>query len=146
MLALDPDRQPLPESLITVGLPCVEPYPLDKIKENLFLEAHNYKVTKMSFGHRHKQIDKTTIIYNPKITLSGIPLAAYEYKVCDRSAIEWIMERYQITKHKESGILNDPNQWSDDPHYIINLVKRIVRVSMETVAIVNSLPPLNELK
>ncbi|MCW6037146.1 hypothetical protein K4A83_12825 [Spirulina subsalsa FACHB-351] len=67
-------------------------------------------------------------------------------RVCDRSAIEWIMERYKITKHKESGILNDPNQWSDDPHYIINLVKRIVRVSMETVAIVNSLPPLNELK
>jgi predicted helicase len=98
----------------------------------------------MTFGRRHKQIDKTTIIYNAKITLSGIPLEAYEYKICDRSAIEWIMERYQITKDKASGIVNNPNQWSDDPHYIVNLVKRIVRVSLETVAIVNALPPLNE--
>jgi predicted helicase len=54
------------------------------------------------------------------------------------------MERYQITKDKDSGITNNPNHWSDDPHYIIDLLKRIVRVSLETVAIVNSLPPLNE--
>lgn len=56
------------------------------------------------------------------------------------------MERYQITKDKASGITNNPNHWSDDPHYIIDLLKRIVRVSLETVAIVNNLPPLNELK
>jgi predicted helicase len=54
------------------------------------------------------------------------------------------MERYQITKNKDSGIMNNPNDWSDDPHYIVDLVKRIVRVSMESVAIVNNLPPLNE--
>jgi hypothetical protein len=53
-------------------------------------------------------------------------------------------ERYQVTKDKASGIVNDPNNWSDDPHYIIDLVKRIVRVSLETVKIVNSLPPLKE--
>jgi predicted helicase len=98
----------------------------------------------MQFGRKNRQIDKTTIVYNHKITLSGIPLQAYDYKVCDRSAIEWIMERYQITKNKDSGIMNNPNDWSDDPHYIVDLVKRIVRVSMESVAIVNSLPPLNE--
>jgi predicted helicase len=54
------------------------------------------------------------------------------------------MERYAVTVHKESGIKNDPNDWSDDPYYIVNLVKRIVRVSLETVRIVSSLPPLNE--
>ncbi len=100
----------------------------------------------MTFGRRDRQIDKTTIIYNSKVKLAGIPLEAYEYKVCDRSAIEWIMERYQVTKDKASGIANDPNDWSDDPHYIVDLVKRIVRVSLETVKIVNSLPPLNERK
>jgi predicted helicase len=54
------------------------------------------------------------------------------------------MERYQITVDKDSQIRNDPNHWSDDPRYIIDLVKRIVRVSIESVKIVNSLPPLNE--
>jgi predicted helicase len=122
----------------------IDPYPLDEYKDSLFVEADDYRVEKMSFGRKDRQIDKTTIIYNSKIKLAGIPLAAYDYKVCDRSAIEWIMERYQITKNKDSGIVNNPNHWSDDPHYIIDLLKRIVRVSLETVAIVNSLPPLNE--
>ncbi|WP_162561030.1 type ISP restriction/modification enzyme [Microcystis aeruginosa] len=88
--------------------------------------------------------DKTMIIYNSHINLSDIPLEAYDYIVNGKSAIEWIMERYQITKYKDSGIVNDPNDWSDDSRYIIDLVKRIVRVSLETVKIVNSLPPLNE--
>jgi predicted helicase len=121
----------------------IEPYPLEEYKENLFVEAQDYRVQKMSFG-RNKGVDKTTIIYNSKVKLAGIPLEAYEYKVCDRSAIEWIMERYQVTKDKASGIVNDPNNWSDDPHYIVDLVKRIVRVSLETVQIVNSLPSLND--
>lgn len=89
--------------------------------------------------------DKTTILYNNKITLSGIPLEAYEYKVCDRSAIEWIMERYQVSRDKNSGILNDPNTWNpEDPRYILDLLKRIVRVSLETLKIVNELPALEE--
>lgn len=54
------------------------------------------------------------------------------------------MERYQLTIDKDSGITNNPNHWSEDPRYIIDLVRQIVRVSMETVAIVKSLPPLNE--
>ncbi len=76
----------------------------------------------------------------------GIPLEAYDYVVNGKSALEWIMERYQITKDKDSQIPNDPNDWSDDPRYIIDLVKRIVRVSLETVRIVNELPALNERK
>ncbi|TAD78292.1 MAG: damage-inducible protein, partial [Oscillatoriales cyanobacterium] len=87
----------------------IEPYPIDELKETLFVEADDYQVTKMTFGRHNKQIDKTTIIYNHKIKLINIPLAAYDYKVCDRSAIEWIMERYQITKDKDSGITNNPN-------------------------------------
>lgn len=60
-----------------------------------------------------------------------------------KSAIEWIMDRYQVKTDKNSGIINDPNQWSDDPHYIIDLIKSIVQVSMETIRIVKELPKLD---
>ncbi|MFM9159497.1 MAG: type ISP restriction/modification enzyme, partial [Dolichospermum sp.] len=99
---------------------------------------------KMVFGKNKNGIDKTTIIYNSKITLSQIPLETYEYIVNGKSALEWIMERYKVTKDKDSGIINDPNHWSENPRYIVDLVKRIVRVSLETVRIVKSLPALNE--
>jgi predicted helicase len=122
----------------------IEPYPLEEFKSELYLEDKDYLVSKMKFGVKNKAIDKTTIIYNSKITLTGIPLQAYEYIVNGKPALEWIMERYQLTRDKDSGITNNPNDWSDDPRYIIDLVKRIVRVSVESVKIVNSLPPLNE--
>jgi predicted helicase len=122
----------------------IEPYPLEEFKSELYLEAKDYRVERMKFPNRNKAVDKTTIIYNSKITLSGIPLEAYEYIVNGKPALEWIMERYQLTRDKDSGITNNPNDWSDDPRYIIDLIKRIVRVSVESVKIVNSLPPLNE--
>ncbi len=120
----------------------IEPYPLKEFKSELYLEDADYRVEKMRFGKRNK--DKTTIIYNSKITLSEIPEKAYDYIVNGKSALEWIIERYQVKKDKKSGIVNDPNDWSDDPRYIVDLVKRIVRVSLETVKIVESLPALNE--
>jgi predicted helicase len=76
--------------------------------------------------------------------LQGIPLETYEYIVNGKSALDWIMERYAVTVDKDSGIRNDPNDWSEDPTYIVNLVKRMVRVSLETMEIVNTLPALNE--
>jgi predicted helicase len=86
--------------------------------------------------------DLTKIMYNEHVTVSGIPLDAYKYIVNGKSAIGWLMDRYQIKTDKESGILNDPNTWSNDPKYIIELVKKIVTVSIETNRIVNSLPRL----
>jgi predicted helicase len=120
----------------------IEPYPLKEYQDLLYLSPEDYRVQKMTFGKRNK--DKTTIVYNSHLTLSEIPLEAYDYIVNGKSALEWIIERYQFTKDKDSGITNDPNDWSDDPRYIIDLVKRIVRVSLETVKIVNALPALNE--
>jgi predicted helicase len=70
-------------------------------------------------------------------------LDAYNYVVNGKSAIEWIMERYVVTVDKDSGIKNDPNKWSDDPRYIIDLLKRVIRVSMETNRIVRALPQLD---
>ena len=61
-----------------------------------------------------------------------------------QSAIEWLMERYKVTVHKDSGTRNDPNDWSDDQRYIVDLLKRGVRVSVETARIVRTLPPLEE--
>lgn len=123
----------------------IEPYPLTEESEKLSLTPKEfYKVDKMYFGKKDKKEDKSRIIYNRHVTLSGIPLEAYDYKVCDRSALDWIMERYAVTVDTDSGIRNDPNDWSDDPRYIFDLVKRIVRVSVETMEIVNSLPALNE--
>jgi len=81
--------------------------------------------------------------YNAHLVLSDIPLEAYNYVVNGKPAIEWIMERYAVTVDKDSGIKNDPNEWSTDPRYIVDLLKRIVRVSLETVKIVGELPDLN---
>jgi predicted helicase len=61
-----------------------------------------------------------------------------------KPAIEWIMERYQVITDKTSGIRNDPNAWSDDPRYIVDLLKRIVRMSVDSARIIRDLPPLNE--
>ncbi len=76
-----------------------------------------------------------------------MPLEAYEYVVNGKSAIEWVMERYQRTVDKDSGIENDPNDWArehDQPRYVVELVKRVVRVSLETMKIVRALPALTE--
>jgi len=87
-----------------------------------------------------------TIIYNSQITISGIPMKAYEYIINGKSAIEWIMERYQVTTHKESGIRNDPNDWAKEvgnPRYILDLLLSIINVSVQTVEIVEGLPKPN---
>ncbi len=100
----------------------------------------DYRVEKMRFP---KKGQKETIIYNSQITIEGIPEKAYEYVVNGKSAIEWIMERYAITTHKESGITNDPNDWAKEqgkPRYILDLLLSIINVSTQTVDIVNSLP------
>ena len=84
-----------------------------------------------------------TIVYNAHIRVSDIPLSAYEYVVNGKSAIEWVMERYAVRVHKESGIVNDPNCWGAElgnPRYILDLLLSIIRVSVETLDIVGRLP------
>jgi predicted helicase len=102
-----------------------------------------YLVEKMRFP---KKDQKDKIIYNSKITIENIPAEAYDYVVNGKSAIEWIMERYQVTVHKESGIRNDPNDWANEvgnPRYILDLLLSIINVSMQTVDIVNGLPKVS---
>lgn len=84
--------------------------------------------------------------HNSHITVSGIPDEAHEYMLGSRSGVKWVMERYQVKVDKASQIKNDPNDWSgevEDPRYILDLLARVVRVSMETVRIVGALPGLD---
>ena len=105
----------------------------------------SYKVTKMKFAKKRdengKSInDRSAIIYNNNITISDIPEKAYQYVVNGRSAIEWIMDQYQVKTDKKSGITDDPNDYSNDEKYIFNLLLRIINVSIQTVDLINSLP------
>lgn len=121
----------------------VDPYLLTEDAKRLLMEGSDYRVTKMVFGKKDGKPDKTIIVFNEHLTLRDIPLEAYEYVVNGKSAIEWVMERYAITVDKASGIRNDPNAWSEDPRYIVDLVKRIVRVSVESARIVSDLPSID---
>ena len=109
-------------------------------------DSINYHVEKMRFGKIDSKIaDKSIIHYNHAITIEGIPAEAYEYVVNGKSAIEWVMERYAITTDKKSGITNDPNDWArehNDEKYILNLLLRVINVSVQTVEIVKGLPKL----
>lgn len=90
--------------------------------------------------------DKTTVIYNDYITLRDIPLQAYEYMVNGKSAIEWVMEHQAVTTDKKSGILNDAILWATEtmnsPSYPLELLQRVITVSLETNKIVQTLPAL----
>ncbi len=106
-------------------------------------ESGHFRVEKMRFPNKE---DKSVIEYNPWIKLTHIPLEAYEYVVNGRSAIEWIMDRYQIRTDKDSGITNDPNDWATEhgkPRYILDLLLSVITVSLETLKIIQGLPKLN---
>lgn len=109
-------------------------YPLTKVEKAG--ERLDYRVTKMKLSK-----DKTSLIYNQFLTLSGIPPETYEYRLGNRSALEWVVDQYQVSTDKRSGITNDPNR-ADDPQYILRLIGQVITVSLETVKIVGSLPPL----
>ena len=109
-------------------------------------DSGNFRVEKLTFGKNGKDVDKSVIVYNSYIRIENIPLETYDYVVNGKSAIEWIMDRYQIKTDKNSGITNDPNDWGlehNNPRYILDLILSIITVSIETNNIVNGLPKLD---
>src|SRR5207248_9904568 len=83
--------------------------------------------------------DKTQLKVNDSLTLAGIPPEVFEYRLGNRSALEWVIDQYQVSEDPRSGIRSDPNR-PDDEEYIVRLVGQVIRVSMDTVTIVNGLP------
>ena len=135
-------------SELHIGYESLEPYELTEAVTGLAVghdEYGRYAVTKMKYAGKAGAWDRSRIIYNTQITLEGIPEDAHRYMLGSRSAVDWILERYQIKTDKASGIVNDPNDWSREhkqPRYIIDLIGRIVTLSLETNRIVDCLPDL----
>ncbi|MFJ7314341.1 DEAD/DEAH box helicase [Pseudomonas sp. NPDC098747] len=107
----------------------------------------DYRVEKMKYGKKGKDKDLSTLHYNAKISVTGIPLQAYEYIVNGKPALDWVVERQCVSTHKDSGIINDANEWAietmNNPKYPLELFLRVVTVSLETMKLVKALPPLD---
>ncbi|MEU8898175.1 DEAD/DEAH box helicase [Nocardia sp. NPDC048505] len=124
-----------------IGYESAPPYPLDvQVKPTADQsDRETWRVRKMKWRSTD---DRTAIIYNPNVTIAGIPTDAQNYILGSRSALDWIIDRYQLRVDKASGIVNDPNDWCDDqnsPTWIIDLIKRVTTVSLETMRIVDQL-------
>ncbi len=86
--------------------------------------------------------DKSELRYNDFLTLRGIPPAAFDYRLGNRSALEWVIDQYRVSTDARSGITNDPNR-EDDPKYVLRLIGQVITVSLETQTIIAALPSLN---
>lgn len=115
------------------------------------VDSGNFRVQKMKHPRREKieknedRYHKEIIIYNSSITIKNIPLKTYDYMVNGKSAIQWVMEQYQIKTDKDTGIVNDPNDYSKEignPRYILDVLLGVINVSMETLKIVEEFPKL----
>jgi predicted helicase len=124
----------------------VEPYAAT-LQGDTGLSPEQYRVEKMRYGKKGKDKDLSVIHYNALISVSGIPLDAYEYVVNGKPAIDWVMERQAEKTDKDSGITNDPNDWAIEtmgqPRYPLDLLLRVITVSLETTKIVQNLPVLD---
>ena len=104
-----------------------------------------YRVEQMRYGGKRGS-DKTVLHYNNNITLTNIPLAAYDYVVNGKAALDWVVERQRVKTDKDSGIVNDANDYANEtmhnPAYPLELFQRVITVSLETMQIVRSLPKL----
>ena len=126
----------------------VEPYPVFEVGDS----ANPGRTEKMRYPNKIKDPQSGKSIKDPtilqvaeRLTFQEIPTRAYQYVVNGKSALDWIIDRYQVRTDKKTGIVNNPNLYSDDPRYIVDLVRKVITVSLRTLDIVDSLPPLEEL-
>ena len=143
----DVDPYPLKEE----WLDGVEPHTAGFNKVRLLVGSKKMKYPRVtdadpeSETNGKKVADKSRLVYNDFLTLSGIPDRAHDYVIGTRSGVDWIIDRWYVRTDKASGIVNDVNKWGleqGEPRYIIDLIKRVVTVSLRTVEIVESLPKL----
>ena len=119
---------------IHIGYEDMDEYPIKKVETPG--KPLDWRVEKMKLSK-----DKTQLVYNDFLTLDGIPTKAFDYRLGNRSALEWVIDQYRVKTDKRSGIVNDPNR-EDDPQYIVRLIGKVITVSLETVEIVEDLPDL----
>lgn len=130
----------------------LNPYPVSIAQGDLRLARIDdpeafFRVEQMRFAGKRGGIDRSVIHYNGQITVTGVPLEAYDYVVNGKSAIEWVMERQGVASDKPSGIVNDANRYAvevvEDPAYPLKLLQSVITASVETVRIVKALPSLD---
>lgn len=127
--------EPWPGLEVTGVLPGEDPGPVEKLKWGKKRNPETGKLEK----------DFSTLVYNKRVSIRNIPEGAQDYVVNGRSPLDWAIDRYQVKTDKATGIVNDPNEYSDDPRYILDLVCRLVTVSMRTCEIVAGLSPIREI-
>ena len=132
---------------IHVGYESADKYPLEIVGDS----KNPGSVKKLRWGKKKnketgkQEDDRTVLVYNENLTFKKIPEKANDYVVNGRSPLEWMIDRYQIKVDKASGITNDPNQYSDNPCYISDLIQRLVTVSVKTADIIDHMLPINEI-
>lgn len=122
-----------------LGYETCEQYPLDVVFAHKGEpQPHHFKLTEKAMHYGNDE--KTTLIINEHVGLTGIPAEAHRYVVNGRTPLEWYIDCYKITTDTESGIVNDPNGWFTDPLDLVAAIKRIVHVSVESARIIEGLP------
>ena len=143
--------EPMPLSLVVDGQEV--PWELRETISPGLLHVDKMRYARVRHDGR-LQDDKTSIVYNEHVTISGIPAQAQDYLLGSRSGLDWLLDRYRVSTHKASGIVNDPNDWMAEgagggptapaqPRYLLDLIARVTTVSVRTQEIVGSLPPLD---
>jgi len=129
-----------------IGYEKVKPYPVKLVTTKTLTKPEHYYVTQMKYAKNGKEKDLSIVFYNDFITITDIPLEAYEYVVNGKPALDWIIERYCVKTDKDSGIVNDANLWGieteNNPKYPLELFQKVITVSLETMQIVKGLPEL----
>ncbi|MEK4168356.1 type ISP restriction/modification enzyme [Staphylococcus sp. FSL W8-1268] len=121
-------------------VPKYEGLTINKEQKNPSYKVEAMKHPKIRNEQGKSVNDKTKIIFNKEVTISDIPEQAYKYVVNGKSAIEWIMDQYKVKHDNKSGIIDDPNEFSEDSKYIFNLLLSIINVSMKTLELIDELP------
>lgn len=129
-----------------IGYEKVKPYPVKLVTTKTLSKPEHYYVKQMKYAKNGKEKDLSIVFYNEFITITDIPIEAYEYVVNGKPALDWIIERYCVKTDKDSGIVNDANLWGleteNNAKYPLELFQRVITVSLETMKIVKGLPEL----
>ena len=118
-----------------------EDAPLFKLEG--YVKDFKDSISNLRFDKKNGKTDRTTVIVNEKLILKGIPDEVDLYSICGRSGVEWVLDRYEVKQDSNTGITQDPGLWNPTENYVVNLICRVVSVSLETVKIVASLPAID---